>query len=51
MEKKEWKKYYYIKSSKECAYSIPMGMEIIGISKFIHWYRFHRDDKINNVVL
>lgn len=51
MTYKEWKKYYYIKSSKSCGFPIPFGLGIIGISKYLHWYRFHRNDEITGVEL
>ena len=43
MKYRTWKKHYYIKSSNQCAFPIPMGMGTIGISKWIHWYRHHKE--------
>jgi len=42
MKYREWKKCYYIKYSNECFWYDEI--ESVGISKFIHWFRFHRKD-------
>ena len=46
MKYRTWKKNYYIKhkdGSRGCIWYLPEMEEIIGISKFLHWFRHHRN--------